>query len=684
MRLSRSVVVFAITVLTLTLDSNAQKFQEPTKDELQMTADPKAPGASAVILYREETTDNRSHYISSYVRIKVLTELGKEWATVQVPYDAGSTATPIIEGRTIHSDGTVIPLTGKASDLLVFKTIGANVKAATFNLPSVEVGSILEYKWTVPLTGGSVSGESDADEGTFSSMMASSIPVWNVQHQLFAHREHFYYNPKTDMDSNVLGSDVTYFVDGERASYLLYTQHLPAGAQVSRSTKDDFTLDIRDVPAIQSESNAPPASSMLYRVRFYYTPYTTPTAYWENEIKRWSGRLNDFAGQTNAIKDAADQITAGAATPEAKARKLYDAVQAFENTDFTRQKSDVERAQLHMKKQVGKAQDVLAEKSGSGNSLAALYLALARAAGLEAYGVQVADRDQRIFDPNYLSLDQLDTLLVLLKLDGKDVYLDPGQKLCPFGLIHWSHSLAGGLAQNSKVPAYTPPNLTKDAITARSANLTLDPQGNVTGTIQILMNGPAAMRWRQLALTADSAEAQKQFNGTLHEVLPQGIAGEVDHFQGLDTAATNLLAVVKVSGSLATVTGKRLIMPGFFFSAGSRTQFLSDTNRTAPIDLHYAEQVIDDVILHLPAGYSVESAPPPTQLPWPDHAALVVKTTSAPGVIDIKHIFARAFILLDAKEYPALHDYYQKLATNDQQQLVVAPAAAPGAAPAGD
>ena len=25
-------------------------------------------------------------------------------------------------------------------------------------------------------------------------------------------------------------------------------------------------------------------------------------------------------------------------------------------------------------------------------------------------------------------------------LDGKDVYLDPGQKMCPFGLLHWKHT----------------------------------------------------------------------------------------------------------------------------------------------------------------------------------------------------------------------------------------------------
>jgi hypothetical protein len=91
--------------------------------------------------------------------------------------------------------------------------------------------------------------------------------------------------------------------------------------------------------------------------------------------------------------------------------------------------------------------------------------------------------------------------------------------------------------------------------------------------------------------------------------------------------------------------------------------------------MHFAGQVIDDAVYHLPPGYAVESAPQPVQLPWPGHAALVVKTQSGPGTIDIKHIFARAFVMLAPTEYAALRDYYQKIATNDQQQLVLAPTA---------
>src|ERR1035437_3100930 len=86
-----------LAALSLPLACAAQKFQEPTKEELQMTSDPKAPGAEAVYLFRQIEIDNFNHYISSYARIKVLTEKGKEWSTVEFLYNPEIYGTPIIE-----------------------------------------------------------------------------------------------------------------------------------------------------------------------------------------------------------------------------------------------------------------------------------------------------------------------------------------------------------------------------------------------------------------------------------------------------------------------------------------------------------------------------------------------------------------------------------------------------------
>jgi len=659
----------------------AQKFQEPTQEELQMTSDPKAPGAPAVCLYREEATDNFSHYTSGYARIKVLTELGKEWATVEVPYIPGFEGKPIIEGRTIHPDGSIYPLSLSEDDLLAGQRRAILLHKLVFNLPNVTVGSILEYRWTRPMTGADMHffdklGEADKREAMASlesSQLAWETPEWDVQQKIFIHKAHFYYNPLNDLERNVVGGLITHYVDGERASYIVFTQHLPPGFTVTRAPapKLDFTLDIQNVPPIREEADAPPLDATRYRVRFYWTPYVTATDYWDGEQKRWSKGIDEFASPTDKLRSVAAELTAGASTPEAKARKLYDAVQGLENTDFTRARSDAERMQMHMKRELKKAEDIWNEKGGTSDQIAALYLALARAAGLEAYAMQVADRNRRIFDPNFLSLYQLDSVMVLLKLDGKDVYLDPGQKFCPFGQLSWTHLLAGGLSQASKVPTYTPPNLSKDAITAHAADLTLSPDGSVTGTVKVLMNGPAAMHWRQLGLGMDVENVKLQLTAALKSMLPQGINASVEKLEGLETSNGYLAATAKVSGPLGSVTGKRLIVPAFLFSSAAHAQFVSEEKRESAVDMKYAEQVIDDVIYHLPAGFSVQSAPAPAQFPWPDHAALVVKTQVSPGVIDMKHIFARAFVLLDPKEYPALRDYYQKIAAADQQPLVL-------------
>jgi hypothetical protein len=676
--------VLALAVLALPFAGVAQKFQEPTKEELQMASDPKAPGAPAVFLYREEITDNGNHYISEYARIKVLTELGKEWATVEVPY-SGNGVPPRIEGRTIHPDGTVVALTGSAGDLLVVKSHGNHLKARVFNLPSVEVGSILEYKWTLPMGEGTVSGVTNDRQGFMDSALASSIPYWDVQQPIFVHKEHFYFNPLSDLEKNVIGNQsIVHYVNGEIASYLLYSARLPAGAQVGHTPppKSDFTLDIQDVPAISREGDAPPEHGRVYSVSFYYSPYLSADVFWVDEGKRWAKEIDHAADPGGELKAAAAQITAGAVSDEEKARKLYDAVQALDNTAFSRARSESERMQLGMRREVRGALQVWNEKSGTRNEIATLYLALARAAGLQASAMSAADRGLRIFDPGFLSLNQLTVTLVVLHINGNDVFLDPGEKLLPYGQLRWSHQLCGGLLETADGVSYnsvTPPNPTKDAITAHAADLTLDARGAVTGTVKIMMNGPQALYWRQLNLTTDPDEVKRRFNESLHSLLPDGVAGEVTGIQGLDTSAGYLTAVVKVSGQLGTATGKRLLLPGFFFSTGAHAQFASEEKRTAAVDLHFAEQVIDDAIYHLPAGYTLESAPQPAQLPWPDHAALVVKTAPGPGVIDIKHIFARAFVLLDPKEYPALRDYYQKIAATDQQQLVLTAA---GGAPA--
>ena len=46
--------------------------------------------------------------------------------------------------------------------------------------------------------------------------------------------------------------------------------------------------------------------------------------------------------------------------------------------------------------------------------------------------MKVVDREKGLFDPTYMNFDQLDDTLVILSIGGKEILLDPGEKMCPF------------------------------------------------------------------------------------------------------------------------------------------------------------------------------------------------------------------------------------------------------------
>lgn len=623
------------------------QFQEPTKDELQMTADPKAPGAAAVYLYREERTDDTLHYQGLYVRMKVLTEKGKEAATVHVPYQHGAFKVTGIQGRTIHADGTVVPLTATPADLVDVKNKDYQFNTVVFTLPSVEVGSILEYRLQI----------------RYDDQMASP-PQWDVQQPYFVHKAHYFFYPTQHFA--LVNSR------GEELTDLLYAMQGQMNSKVVKDASGRFTLDVTDVPAIPHEDWMLPLNSITWKVRFYYSAAVSGQQFWQDAGKRWAKDSDRFANASSAIRQAATETVAAADTDDVKAKKLYDAVQKLENTDFTRTKSDAERKAENLK-QIKNADTVWVQKSGSGNDLALLYVALARAAGLKAYAMQVVDRNRAIFDGNYLYAEQLDDYIAVVNVGGKDEFVDPGQKMCPYGLLHWKHTLAGGLRESDAGPAFgaTPGNSYMQNIVERIGDVTLHPDGSIGGTLRFVMKGQDALHWRQMALRNDPEEVKKQFTEWVRRVVPDGVQPEVDHFLAMDDYNSNFVAMVKITGGMGTATGKHVFEPGVFFESHSSNSFASEDKRLVPVDVHYAKRTIDQVTYRLPAGFTMESAPQPTSIPWQGNAVMHISTKAAPDAVVVTRDLAHNFTIVDEKDYGALHDFYQKVAAADQQQIAL-------------
>jgi hypothetical protein len=157
--------------------------------------------------------------------------------------------------------------------------------------------------------------------------------------------------------------------------------------------------------------------------------------------------VDHFAEPSKSIREAVNGLIAPADSELDKAKKLYKAVQALDNTDYSRKKSESEMKLLKLKT-AKHAEDTWSQKSGSSEDIALLYLAMLRAAKLNAFATKVVDRERALFNISYLNFDQLDDTLIVLNTGGKEIVLDPGEKMCPFQTVSWRHSDAGGVQQS--------------------------------------------------------------------------------------------------------------------------------------------------------------------------------------------------------------------------------------------
>src|SRR5262249_38753662 len=106
---------FAAALLCLALDlltagaAAAEDWLPLSQEDLKMTSEPKAPGAPAVYLYRQVDRSDSAYHETVYERLKILTDEGRKYADIEIPYEKGTEYVTGITARTILPDGTVIP-----------------------------------------------------------------------------------------------------------------------------------------------------------------------------------------------------------------------------------------------------------------------------------------------------------------------------------------------------------------------------------------------------------------------------------------------------------------------------------------------------------------------------------------------------------------------------------------------
>jgi len=414
-----AVVVLAICILTTTPAKAGVGFQPVSQDELKMTSEPLAPGAPAIILYRQVDRDDSGFtpHEDNYIRIKILTEEGRKYADVEIPFFKGNGDIANMRGRTIKPDGSIVNFEGQAFEKELAKGRGVRYLAKTFTLPDVQVGGIIEYFYTVDL------------------------------------KEHYIFDSHWILSNELFTRKAQFALRRYQSNYVPYSlrwswQGLPAGAPPPKEGPDHVVrLEVTDVPTFQTEDYMPPANELKSRVDFIYeegNPEKDQASFWKRLGKRRNDQLESFVGKQKAMEQAVAQIVSPNDPQDVKLRKIYERVQKIRNTSFELQKTAQEEKR-EKEKPAENVEEVWKRGYGNGVQLTWLFLGLARAAGFEAYGCWVSSRREYFFTPVTMQSAKLNSNVVLVKLNGKDLYFDPGGAFTPFGLLEWPETGVTGL-----------------------------------------------------------------------------------------------------------------------------------------------------------------------------------------------------------------------------------------------
>jgi hypothetical protein len=432
-------------------------------------------------------------------------------------------------------------------------------------------------------------------------------------------------------------------------------------------------VEVNYVPGFQKEEYSPPEENLKVRADVFYTlgMFSDPSYYWLGVARREAEYYDKFIGKSKNVRNEMERLIRPGDSPEAKLRKIYTRAQQIRALSYEPEKSKKERKQESLKENKN-AEDVLNHGYAFGNEINLVFIALARAAGFQAYPVRVAARNRTFFIAERLDPYQLNSLVAEVLVGTKSEFFDPATVYCPYGILPWEETDAAGIrvdAHDAKMQT-TPLPGTKDAIVRRSAEFRLDAEGNLSGRLSVTYEGQEALQRRLRAIDQDEAARKKELEEQVQQLLPQGGSAKLLSAEGWTEKEAPLRAQFEIEvPHYASVAGRRLLMPiGIFHVRGQAT--FATARRTHPVYFEYPWESYEEVKLALPEGAQIEALPSGVKLPAGTtlYESMAEKKENA---LQLHRTLKMGAYYVQQTAYLSLRQFYDRVRTGDEQQAVL-------------
>ena len=624
--------------------------------EIQLIDNEKQPGASAMILCLAVETDNIRSTETRSMRIKIFKDEGKKYANVEVPYVEKYSEVQEIVARTIGPDGKVTPFTDQILDREIVKAKKFRYHAKVLVLPNVQAGSLIEYAYKVHYKEKVPDGYQHPEHYLFDRGFTYPAAEWDVQRNLYLKHGHFVLVP-------VKGARVVDFKRG-----------LTTDRQVERLSDGRLQFDIDDVPGFEEEEYAPPEENLKGTMNLYYAVgFFGASSYWAGLGTSLAREYDAFIGRkkSKAIDAEVSRLLSPKESDEASLRMLYARAQQIRAMDYESSKTNKELKQEHIEENKA-AEQVLQRGYGYGNDINLLFIAMARAAGFEANPLLLSSRRHAFFTEEYPNREQLNALVAIVRAGGKSYILDPQSPYCPFELLPWSLTGAGGVLVDIVNPRMmsTPEPKSKDAVSRTVGSLKLNKEGTLKGILNVSYEGQEALSERQWAIAEDETKRREHLEESMKSLLRMEATVKVLSVEGWEKTGEPLKIEYEIEvPGYATPAGQRLVLPLGALHTMDKNPF-SSPRRTHQVYFEFPTESFEEIAIELPPDMQAEGLPVNEKV---DAGAVTYQLVakSDGNVLRITRSRRIGAYKISVGQYPILRKYFQNVLTEDSRQVAI-------------
>lgn len=657
-RIRKIIIVLFFGVISL----HAQKFElgKVSLKELQEKSSSIDTNAVAAILYSKAKTvfiyEKQGFYLNHIYefRVKIYKKNGLDWANVKVPYYVGfkNSRNDIVN----FSDCVSYSLVNNEIVKTKLKNEGVfDVKLneywdqASITMPNVQVGSVIEYKYTIK------------------SYNFSKFPTFNFQYFIptnFAEYktevpEFYIYNPlNTGLFKIESKSEIGF-------GFQNYDDEHNQGLNMSYKQINSVHV-ANNIPALKEENFIDNLNNYrvsieyeLEKTRFPEVPEKVFSETWE-DVARSIYKDKEFGEQLKQrghfIEDLKLILKASDSTELDKVKTIFSFVQNKMNwNQFNGYQTD---------KGVLNAYD-----QGTGNvaDINFILISMLNYARINANPVLTSTIGNGI--PIYPNRTVFNYVIVAADIDGKRVLLDATNKyttidVLPFNVLNWVGRLIRQDASSEEVNLL-PVSPSKDSYNV-VANI--DTKGNVIGKIRKQKTDYLALRFRENFGSISKERYLEELEADWGEVQISDytIENKITNLSKPIVESFNFVLKNKVELS----ADKLYISPMLFFNQ-TKNPFNQD-KRVLPLYFGYPKHTKYNISLEIPEGYVVEFIPKSITISIPESVALFsFKIIAQDNKIQVVASIENNGTILSSTYYEDYKEFFRKAIEKQSEKIIL-------------